>query len=201
MGYGQLVKDISRYIGAILVVFALTWMVSASSDVRSVSSDENETVDAIRVTIDKSGSKWTAGNTSISNLSVVAKRTLCGGRVASLPLGATLMCLPEGVGVSSGIFDWRDKDGENWVTPVKNQGSCGSCWAFSAVGAAESAFLIYTNDPGMNIDLSEQHLVSDCCSVGSCGGGVPRSALEYIRDTGVPDEDCFPYTARNSGDS
>lgn len=198
MGLVKLVKDISKYIRAMLIIFALTWMVSASSDIRSVSSDENETIDAIQVAIDGSGSNWTAGKTSVSNISVVAKRTLCGARVASLPPGATLLCQPEDVGVLSGIFDWRDKDGENWVTSVKSQGSCGSCWAFSAVGAVESAFLIYTNDPAMNIDLSEQHLVSDCCSAGSCDGGVPGSALEYIRDTGVPDEYCFPYIASNS---
>ena len=69
-------------------------------------------------------------------------------------------------------FDWRDKDGQDWMTPVKNQGSCGSCWAFSAVGVVEPEYNIAYGNPDLDLDLSEQYLVSDCCtSCGSCGGG------------------------------
>ena len=103
-------------------------------------------------------------------------------------------------------FDWRNKDGENWMTSVKNQGSCGSCWAFSAVGTVEAAFNIYNNNPNLDLDLSEQQLVSNdgvCCDrnsppyCGDCRGGCPRCALQYIRDTGITDEACFPYMASN----
>ena len=52
-------------------------------------------------------------------------------------------------------WDWRNKSG---VTPVKNQGSCGSCWAFAANCALESLYLI---KKGMNVSLSQQQLV-DC---------------------------------------
>ena len=93
-------------------------------------------------------------------------------------------------------FDWRNYAGSNWMTPVKNQGGCGSCWAFSAVGVAEAAHNIGTNDPALDLDLSEQYLVSDCHSVWpfqTCCGGYKVDALEYIRDTGIPDEDCMSY--------
>ena len=96
-------------------------------------------------------------------------------------------------------FDWRDKDGENWVTPVKNQGSCGSCWAFAAVGSVEAKANIVMNDSDFDVDLSEQYLVSDCCVYcGGCGGGSPSQALAYITNYGITDEACYPYTASNS---
>jgi len=93
-------------------------------------------------------------------------------------------------------FDWRNKDGQDWTTPVKNQGGCGSCWAFSAVGTVEPQYNIFTGNATLDLDLSEQYLVSDCCvQCGSCGGGWPETALEFTQDEGITDEDCFPYTA------
>jgi putative hemolysin len=92
-------------------------------------------------------------------------------------------------------FDWRSSGG-NWLTPVKDQGMCGSCWAFSAVGAAEAALEIAAGDPNLNPNLSEQYLVSDCVSVSgyqNCCGGWEDLALKYIRDQGIPDESCLPY--------
>jgi C1A family cysteine protease len=99
-------------------------------------------------------------------------------------------------------FDWHNKNGTDWMTPVKNQGGCASCWAFSAVGVVEAVFNIYNNNPNLDLDLSEQQLVSSngvCCSYcGNCSGGRSLEALEYIRDTGIVDEACFPYTSANS---
>lgn len=63
----------------------------------------------------------------------------------------------------------------------------------------ESAVRIYTENPGKDIDLSEQHLVSDCCSAGSCSGGWPDWALKYIQDNGVPDETCSQYVSKDTG--
>ncbi len=95
-------------------------------------------------------------------------------------------------------FDWRNYAGENWITSVKNQSSCGSCWAFSAVGLTEAQHNIITENPELDLNLSEQYLVSDCFPGGDCNGGWPEDALEYIRDSGVPDEACYPYTGTDS---
>ncbi len=93
-------------------------------------------------------------------------------------------------------FDWSDP-AKNYVTPVRNQSSCGSCWAFAAAAALESYTLIKNNLVGQDINLSEQVLVS-CSGAGSCGGGSVGSASNYIRDKGLPLEGCFPYTATNN---
>lgn len=91
-------------------------------------------------------------------------------------------------------FDWRDYLDENWLTPVKNQGYCGSCWVFAPIGAAEAAHKIGYDDPDLEIDLSEQYLVSDCnTTVGNCCGGYKTIALQLIRSPGIPDEACMPY--------
>lgn len=89
-------------------------------------------------------------------------------------------------------WDWRDVGG---VTPVKNQGSCGSCWTFSTVGCVESHYLIKF---GQFRNLSEQQLV-DCAADfdnHGCNGGLPSHAFEYIHSTsGLTTEDQYPYTA------
>ncbi|MEM2507235.1 MAG: C1 family peptidase [Nitrososphaeria archaeon] len=95
-------------------------------------------------------------------------------------------------------FSWRDYYGHDWTTPIKSQGYCGSCWAFSAVGVTEAILNIhYFNNPNVDLDLSEENLVSDCFTYNppysSCCGGWHDEALKYIRDYGITDEICFPY--------
>jgi putative hemolysin len=89
-------------------------------------------------------------------------------------------------------FDWRNHNGD-WMTSVKDQGGCGSCWAFSAVGVVEAMYNIGTANPNLDKDLSEEYLVSDCLPDNNCCGGWHDVALEFIRDYGISDEACFPY--------
>jgi len=87
--------------------------------------------------------------------------------------------------------DWRTKGA---VTPVKNQGQCGSCWAFSTIGGLEGAWEIGT---GTLTSMSEQQLV-DCSKANNgCGGGNMETGFQYEEGVNVATESSYPYTARD----
>lgn len=91
-------------------------------------------------------------------------------------------------------FDWRNHRGGDWTTPARNQGPCGACWAFVAVAIVEAQLNIFADNPDLDLDLSEQELVSYLSDSG-CGGGSEIDALNYVREKGVVDEGCLPYRA------
>uniref|UniRef100_A0A8C5K6Z8 Pro-cathepsin H n=1 Tax=Jaculus jaculus TaxID=51337 RepID=A0A8C5K6Z8_JACJA len=101
-----------------------------------------------------------------------------------------------GTGPYPSSVDWRKKG--NFVSPVKNQGACGSCWTFSTTGALESAVAIAS---GKMLSLAEQQLV-DCAqnfNNHGCQGGLPSQAFEYILyNKGIMGEDAYPYRGKDS---
>ena len=162
-------------------------------------SEEIQAINAIQQKIDEAGAQWTAGHTSVSRLSPYEKQRMRGTLIKHPSPDDIIVSRPYDVADDfPSSFDWRDVDGSNWMTPVRNQGACGSCWAFSVIGVFEACINIANNDPDYNIDLSEQHLVSRCCNTGDCKGGYVGLTLKYIKHNGVSTEKCFPYQAKNS---
>jgi C1A family cysteine protease len=85
--------------------------------------------------------------------------------------------------------DWRTKGA---VTPIKDQGQCGSCWAFSSTGSMESAHFIKT---GNTVILSEEQLVECSWLDMGCNGGNPMFAFEFAESHPLETEADYPYTA------
>jgi hypothetical protein len=148
--------------------------------------DEDE-IQRLRAQGQREGWTFTVGKTSVSDIPL---EQLCGLKI---PYNWRQMgkfeddhFIRQTLATPPASWDWRDY---GKVTPVKNQGSCGSCWAFGMLGSYEAILAI--NDQGLN-NLSEQFLVR-CNSYGyGCNGGW--WCYDDMYD-GIPLESCYPYTA------
>merc|ERR1712203_171834 len=78
------------------------------------------------------------------------------------------------------------------VTPVKNQGSCGSCWAFGTLGAIEA---VHKHSSGKEVILAEQQLID--CSGQGCNGGSQEHAMNYLAGRSIYTASSYPYQARD----
>jgi C1A family cysteine protease len=150
---------------------------------------------------------WEAGETSESGLSDMEASArlgyVPGAEEPSLEEAervalAAVAAAPETPSGAPASFDWRNVGGRNFVTPIKNQGGCGSCVAFGSIAPVESLMRITRKDPNFQISLSEAQLFF-CYGpehgAGRCpsGGWSPGPAYNSLM-TGVVDTQCFPYT-------
>ncbi len=169
-------------------------------------------LESIQAALAGAGHPWEAGFTTLTPLSDAERQSYLG--VAPAPgdpgieevaarAAAYQAALAAGAASGEAVgapaaFDLRNVGGRNFVTPIKNQGGCGSCVAFGTVATVESTLRVARNDSNLAIDLSEAHLFY--CHARSegrnCGNGWwPERALEWFKSTGVADEACYPYTA------
>lgn len=144
---------------------------------------------------------WQARDTPHAELSDEAKRRMLGVVVNEADRAAA-MAAPRLASAAPPAFDplvdWRSRNGKNHVSPVKDQGQCGSCVSFCTVAVTESMSSI---EKGQLLDLSEadQHF---CSSHGaSCSGWWPQDAYGQLISRGVCDEACFPYATAFPGPS
>ncbi len=174
-----------------LIVIALFSMIISAA---SVSASEDQEIASLQRQIDSRGYNWTARRTWVTDLSDEEFQRLLGARIPD-DLQKRIDSQHETViprlqsRLLPSNFDWRDYD---IVTPVKNQGSCGSCWDFAGIGALEAVLAI---NETVEYDLSEQQVLS-CATPGSgCSGGWYATVWDYIRTNGAVLESCMPYEA------
>lgn len=155
------------------------------------------TLDTLKSKLKRKNATWTAGETSISRLSPTEQKLRLG---AELPEGFDDFFRGEPAirEAHPASWDWRNVNGVNYAAPILNQASCGSCVAFSAVSTLETQMNITRNSPSSPWAFSPQHLFS--CGGGSCNSGwTMYGALGFMKDQGVPDESCFPYSSGANG--
>ncbi len=178
----------SRFLGwtGILLLFSLPQAAEAGpAELKSIQS-----------AIQRSGARWTSGDTHISRLSHEERRRYLGGRLSLMPPATST---PASIRTATNLpkqLDWRNVRGNDWVTPIKDQGPCGSCWAFSTVGTMESVIAIRSNNPALTLNLSEQYVLS--CSAGTCDGWWMKPTADFLRTSGAVDEGCLPYSGEES---
>ena len=153
-------------------------------------------------TLEAEGLPWTAGRTSVMEMSPEERNALLGGPMEPLPGEYPTLDPSEEGGVSqypysgdaSATWDWRNVGGTNWMTPVTQQ-HCGDCWAHATCGSMEVRLRWQkggTYGYELPINLSERYAVT-CSPHGSCSGWNIPGLLNFIQTDGVADEDCLPY--------
>lgn len=146
-------------------------------------------LDEIKAAIERKGAKWIAGETSVSKLPDHQKKLRL-GLIKPVVTGEERVSSTLGALALPASLDWREF---GYVTGVRDQGNCGSCWAFATTAALESNILIRDPSASPDDDRAEEILLS-CSGAGSCSGGYIDKASTYIRDNGLPPELYFPYT-------
>jgi hypothetical protein len=221
-------KIISLLFSAAFILTTSTFAIAEPADDFTPPTSEQiqKEVSDLNAAIKAQGGTWVAGETSMSVLSPAERRTRLGLAIPApwekVPVQAAgASAVPQSgpplpslsVVLLPPALDWRhynpatggiDVPAGNYVTPVRNQASCGACWVFGSVAALESRMLITQNTPGVKLDLSEE-AVATCDNVDNpsgvaCLGGYPVTSF-FQGETepapgmygGIPLESCDPY--------
>jgi len=213
----------TKLIVSLLLVLGFSFLLFGFPFNKNTSQDE---INRINLQIQAQGLDWKAGKTSLAYLLPEERKHRLG---AFRPLYAEpekILTIKEKPALPNQI-DWRDKNNRNYLTSIKSQGDCGSCWAFAACGAVEARYNTENNlyspasfSSNTNTKLSEflaaiKNAVSkgsfsaltypdlseqdliSCSSAGDCDGGYAWKSFDFMETNGVVTEECFPYQALN----
>jgi C1A family cysteine protease len=170
----------------------------------STLSPKDATVLAVKnlnALIAKKGYDWTAGVTSLSELSDRDLRIICGvsGPIDKDALQPHLISKEEQIALQSAKatrpakWDWRNVNGKDWTTPIRDQLVCGSCVAFATAAVVEMNYQIYHKNASSGIQLSTAQLFF--CGCGRCcdKGWRADHALNFVQYEGLLPESAYPY--------
>lgn len=101
------------------------------------------------------------------------------------------LCIEASAESTIDSFDWRNVNGKDYTTPVKDLGSCGVCYMFATAGCLESKFKMHFNRPDWNPDLSEMQMIQS--GVGGCGYGLTDNAMIFAYTNGLVDDAECPF--------
>jgi C1A family cysteine protease len=166
----------------------------------ALASPDGVSLAQVQAAIKAAGANWSAGDNSVSQQPASARKVMLGIPLSALSAErVSIVQEARAASPTPPALDWRANNGKNFVSPILDQGRCGSCVAFATVATFESQLNIAANDPSSPWELSPQYLFS--CGGGACSfGWMPSSAARYVVSKGVPDQACMPYTAGAHGD-
>jgi len=165
-------------------------------------------ISQIQAAIQAAGENWEAGITSVSELTPEEQRIRLG---VPPPPGGFDQIIRQAEAYRSAItataigipsaYDLRNVGGHNFITPIRDQGNCGSCVAFGTCATIEGMFRVQRNDPNLAIDLSEAHLffcLGRTQGVTCATGWMPDKAFACAANPGITDEACYPYNTSSA---
>ena len=184
-------KNLLKLLPSVLALLMFAG-ISFAQDLSSLAPEEQ--VAKINAMLAKKGGApgWVADITSLSRLS--QEEWLLRTGLNFKPVKAPPIAKSELKIDTPAAIDWRNNDG-NFVPGIRNQGGCGSCWAFSLTAGLEAYVMRTKHRPGADPDLSEQVMLS-CSGLGDCQGAQTLDG-DYIKTTGLPPEKDYPYIAAN----
>jgi C1A family cysteine protease len=180
-----------------------------------MTTESDERVKAVEDAIATGGHKWQAANHLVASLDDKERRRRLGFKpgphdlsLQAREIQSATRARPAAAfaAAAPSSFDLRNVSGVDYVTPIRDQGGCGSCVAFGTIATVETTARFVRQDASLAIDLSEAQLFycfarqqGRLCEdepVGAGNGGWwPSGALDAFQSSGVADESCYPYTA------
>lgn len=182
----------------------------------SLNQMRTHTIETINSFLERNNTSWRAGDVPMARLTYSEKKQLYGEQLPNLQgfdyfAGGFFSFTDDDTPLATNDiisnFDWRDRHGSNmpntpyynaagygWISPRTVTQVAAECWAFAPVYTLQSLANIYFNQQ-INMNLSEQDAIS--CSNGGTynGGGSFITVLNYMKNTGVVNESCFPFTS------
>ncbi|MBF0225970.1 MAG: hypothetical protein HQK76_10985 [Desulfobacterales bacterium] len=169
--------------------------------------EQIESLDSIRSKIKQNGYNFTVDHNWVYDMSPEEKSKFFSRKPSQPPKNAprNYKAFKPSKKFLPSSFDWRSKDGHTYIGPVRNQGGCGSCYAFGATAAAEGNYNMRNNlYDGNAIDFSEAYIAFclrdyypgfDGCD----GANYDYEELTALTERGIALESCFPYTDSDPG--